>query len=169
MRSIVSELWRGIYEFPGYIVSDRGDIRKEGNGHVVRLSSTKKGLTKVGLTKGGQQHTRSVALLVAEAYVPGRTDIFDTPIHLDGDRANCRAHNLIWRPRWFAVKYHRQFDFSEFHNPAVRIRDLDTGALFCGFAELCSRFGLLYRDVINASNKEVEIFPTRQRFKICSN
>jgi hypothetical protein len=105
------EVWRTIYEFPRYSISNEGRVRNDDTGRLMRLSHNQYNILYVGLVSGRRQYKRSVAVLVAEAFLPDyeRTEPFDTPIHLNGDKADCRAHNLMWRPFWFAVKYHRQF------------------------------------------------------------
>jgi hypothetical protein len=104
------EVWRQIYEFPGYSVSNMGRVRNDETGRIMALSRNQYGIVNVGLVLGRKQYKRSVALLVADAFLPTwESEVFTSPIHLNGDRSDCRAENLMWRPRWFAAKYHRQF------------------------------------------------------------
>ena len=63
----------------------------------------------VGLFRDQEQYKRSVALLVAKAFLKQPSEFFDTPINLNGDRLDNQVINLMWRPRWFAIKYNRQF------------------------------------------------------------
>ena len=97
---------------PGYKVRPNGEVINMFD-RVLTPMTNLRGLLFVGLYYHGVKHNRSVALLVANAFLePHSNPQFDTPVHLDGDRTNCDVNNLMWRPRWFAVKWHRQFDCS---------------------------------------------------------
>lgn len=158
--------WETIEEFPEYAVSETGEVANMKRGGMnVRPRPNQYGLIRVGLMREGRQQTKSVALLVAEAFVPGRTDTFDTPIHLDGDRTNCSAENLMWRPRWFAIKYHKQFMVDTFHNWTVDLLELETQTTYKSVKEACIRNGLYYQDVIKSFIEETFVFPTWQEFR----
>lgn len=112
------ELFKQIPEFPDYSVSNFGrvvNMRKPYHPEMTK-SPIKTGDLTVGLTYQQVQYRRSVKVLVAEAFVPGRSDICNTPIQLDGDRDNLRADNIVWRPRWFAWKFRRQFETVQDHD-----------------------------------------------------
>lgn len=104
------EVWASVDDFPGYQVSDYGRIYSERTGTMMSCSLNSTGSLKVNLMQDNQIQTRSVRVLVARAFVAGE-DEFDnaTPINLDGDPWNNETDNLLWRPRWFAWKYMRQF------------------------------------------------------------
>lgn len=103
------EEWVTLLDFPLYQISNTGDVINKETGRYLAKSITKQNIVKVALINSRGRFTRSVALLVANVFVAGKNDLFDTPIHLDGDLHNCEATNLMWRPRWFAYQYHRQF------------------------------------------------------------
>lgn len=105
----MQEEWREIASFPGYSVSDTGLVRNDETDRLMAKLVNQRGIVNVGLTKNKIQYKRSLAILVAEAFVARPEFEFDTPVQLDGDRLNNRACNLIWRPRWFATRYFRQF------------------------------------------------------------
>lgn len=114
-----------IKEFPEYEINSLGDIYSRITGRRMTYTPNQHGELTVGLTKDGVQYRRSVKLLVAKYFVKGRTDIFDTPILLDGDRYNLHHENIAWRPRWFAWKYTRQFNQPQPYwdfGPIVEIR-----------------------------------------------
>jgi hypothetical protein len=73
-----------------YEVSNFGRIYNIQTGREMVLSPTLQGILTVGLMSENhdgypnRQYRRSVKRLVAEAFVPGETDLFDTPIQLDG-------------------------------------------------------------------------------------
>lgn len=167
-RGSAVEVWRQIYEFPRYSISSEGRVRNDDTGRIMRLSENQYGIVYVGfMTRGDKQYKRSVAVLVAEAFLPDydRPEPFDTPIHLDGDKANCRADNLIWRPFWFAVKYHRQFRTGYVHI-RTPIEDERTGEQFRDSLEAAATFGLLDRDIRLAIEDGTTVWPTYQRFRI---
>jgi hypothetical protein len=139
------EKWRPISGFPEYSVSNFGNIRSEKSGRILALSDNQYGVQCVGLMKNGEQRHRSVPRLVAQAFLPRGSEVFDTPINLDGDRHNNHVDNLAWRPRWFAVKYNRQF-----REPF----------------ETAKRFGLLEQDVVVSILENTLVWPTYQRFRI---
>jgi len=90
---------------------------------------------------------------------------FDTPIHLDGDTMNNHIDNLMWRPRWFAVKYQRQFN--EPH-PSIRgqIQDIETGYRFNDSWHAATTFGLLDKEIRESIIQRTYVWPTYQRFRI---
>lgn len=145
------EKWHELDEFPDYAISSLGHIHNIKTGMPRRTSINQQGIVKISLYKNGSELiTRSVAVMVAEAFCEGQTEFFNTPIHLDGDRENCRADNLMWRPRWFAVQYHRQFESPEFHKSDVHIEDLESGKEYYSVKEACMDLGLYYNDVYRA-------------------
>ena len=101
--------WRQIREFPNYSVSNSGYVRNDDTGRIMAASVNQHGVVHVGLMRGPRQHKKSLALIVAEAFVERPNEAFDTPIHLDGNRHNNDTSNLLWRPLWFARKFNRQF------------------------------------------------------------
>lgn len=102
--------WKVIEEFPNYEVSDRGDVVNRTTGRLMQQSHTQAGQVKVGLVgEDGKQKSRSVKVLVAEAFVDGKSATYDTPINLDGNPENNNASNIKWRPRWFALRWMRQY------------------------------------------------------------
>lgn len=161
------EQWHELEEFPDYAVSSMGEVFNIKTGMPRRTSINQQGIVKISLYKDGRELiTRSVAVMVAEAFCEGRTEFFNTPIHLDGDRENCRADNLMWRPRWFAVQYHRQFQSPDFHRMDVHIVDVDTGKEYYSVKDACMELGLYYHDVYRSYVHEQQIPLTRQEFRL---
>jgi hypothetical protein len=161
------ERWHELEEFPDYAVSELGEIVNIKSGFPRRTSINQQGIVKISMYKNGRELiTRSVAVIVAEAFCEGQTEFFNTPIHLDGDRLNCRADNLMWRPRWFAVQYHRQFQSPEFHASNVHIYELDSGKEYYSVKEACMDLGLYYNDVYRSYIHERMIPLTRHEFRL---
>jgi hypothetical protein len=156
---------------PGYAVSSEGVIRNERTGKPLRLSRTSNGLSKVNLFDAEIQAQRSfsVPLLVARSFVeiePHLQERFNTPINLNGQRADNRAVNLAWRPRWFAIKYHQQFHNNRRGFTNLRVRDVATGEIFPTSWEAAIKFGLLDREILHAVMNRTYLFPTGQIFEI---
>lgn len=162
----MEEVWTVISGFPEYKISSYGQIINLDNGKAIRHSHTAQGARKVGLSLGGVQYTRSVKVLVAEAFVSGRSEDFDTPIQLDGNQDNVWANNLMWRPRWFAWKYARQFHNIDDFRDRGRILDIESGEVYHDIVELVTTQGLLLTDVWRSIRSKKPIFPTGQVFEV---
>lgn len=160
----MEEIWVDIYEFPNYAVSNYGRIRNTARSKIIKLSKTKQGAVKVNFALRGRQYTRSVKVLVAEAFVDGRTYIFDTPMHLDGDQENNIAENIVWRPRWFALKYSRQFDNARLYNKPNKVYDKTTGEIYNTILDAAKENGLLCSALLIDIVNQTPCFPTGQIF-----
>jgi hypothetical protein len=162
----VEENWKQVRNFPGYEVSDLGRIRSEKSGRILSLSQNQFGVAQVGMVRDGIQHHRSVPRLVALAFIPNSLEAYDTPINLDGDRMNNRVDNLIWRPRWFAVRYNQQFKIPYLHHIDRPIQDLKTGIICESSIDCAKRYGLLESDLVMAILNRTYTWPTYQLFGV---
>jgi hypothetical protein len=161
----VEEAWLEVVEFPGYSVSNWGRVRNDFTGRVLTLLRNQHGVSHVGMNRCGVQYKRGVARLVADRFLPKNTlDPFDTPMHLDGDVTNNEASNLIWRPRWFVLKYERQFH----RRPLipVPIREVDSRERFNDSRDAATTYGLLEVDIVNSVTRGDPVFPTFQRYEL---
>ena len=161
----MDEEWKHISEFPDYWISNLGKVRNENRDRLVRPSQTKQGALKVGLVRGGKQYTRSLKVLVAEFFVPCNNELFDTPIQLDGDQLNVSSDNLMWRPRWFAWKYHKQMGSIDEYLNTKPVQDAKTGLLYSTIAEAAMINGLLFKEVELSVMNQIPVFPTWHHFK----
>lgn len=163
----MQERWYELDEFPDYAVNDLGEVYNMKTGLCRKTSINQYGIVKISLYKNGKElNTRAVAVLVAEAFVEGKTDFFNTPVHLDGDRMNCRAENLMWRPRWFVVQYHRQFQDPDFHHMDVRLEHLQTGKEYESVKDACMDLGLIYKDVYRSYIHNERVPLTGDEFRL---
>lgn len=145
----MQEQWAELSEFDGFAVSNIGRVRNLKRDVILKPSRNGQGIAIVGLHKEGKHTTRSVPLLVAENFVHNeRPEVFNAPIQLDGNRMNCHFTNLMWRPRWFAVKYHQQFWNEHFRFSTIPLLLKNTGEIFCGWMDPCVKYGLRYLDII---------------------
>lgn len=159
--------WETLEEFPDYAVSDQGEIVNIKTKVSRKISINQHGIAKISLYQDSNRLiTRSLAILVADVFVQGKTDFFNTPMHLDGDRLNCRADNLMWRPRWFVVRYHRQFDSEEFHASDVHIEEINSGMEFYSVKQACMDLGLYYNDVYRSYIHGEPIALTGEEFRL---
>lgn len=159
--------YKKIDDFPGYSVGDDGTVWNDQKKRQVQPSVNQQGIPHVALGMGhGQQRRRSVAPLVAEAFLPPpNMPHFDTVINLNGDRFDCRARNLAWRPRWFAIKYHQQFTNNQ-RGYRVPIRDKETGVVYDTSWEAAKIHGLIDREILIATQNRTAVFPTYQMFEV---
>lgn len=159
------EVWRVIEEFPNYLISSFGRVTNNVNDTIKDQTLNQQGIPSVLFMKDRVQYRRSVAVLVANEFLtlPPHPH-FDTPINLDGDRTNNAVTNLAWRPRWFAIKYHKQF-----HPPYPRgftepIQDVESGEVFDTSWDAAMKFGLIDADLAISMMNGTWVFPTHQYF-----
>lgn len=90
--------WRPISGYLGlYEVSRYGEVRNAKTLNHLAVA-TKAGYLQVGLFKDSKQKWKLVHRLVAEAFLPGKTDKPEVN-HIDGDKRNNSAENLEWCSR----------------------------------------------------------------------
>ena len=164
----MKEIWKEIEEFPNYSVSNFGRVRSNFSERILVAYPNQSGLVQVGLMLNGKQYHRSVPLLVAKAFIPQPSGPFDTPINLDGNRHNNHVDNLMWRPRWFAVKYNKQFKENIPYEMEINvpIEDIKTGEVTDNSFECAKKYGLLENEVIMAIVNNTYVWPTYQRFRV---
>lgn len=166
------ETWKPIPHFEGYSVSDLGRVHNDRYDRFVAVSRNQQGTCHVGLNRGKRQYKRSLPLLVADAFLdrPGqdRKREFDTPIHLDGDQSHNRVENLMWRPRWFALRYMRQFaePMDGVGSPVIELRSKE---LYLSAWDAALAFGLIHRDLTMSILNRTFVWPTFQEFRFYEN
>ena len=163
----MQEDWRVVTSFPRYRVSNTGIVQNAKTCRPLSPTFNQRGILKVNLLNEGYLHTRAVGILVAREFLPEppRRD-FTSVIHLNGDRENCYATNLAWRPRSFAVKYHQQFDMPIFHTSQREVVDLETGRVYPTVQEAAVEHGLLFSEIVVASHNRTFVWPTYQQFRL---
>jgi hypothetical protein len=182
------EEWARILDFPDYMVSSYGQVMNIKRDFLLERSQVQGGAVRVNLYHNGRQGTRSVKVLVAEAFVP-RPESYesqmeraresglqvgewtfdhspeqDTPIQLDNHELNLRADNLAWRTRSFAWNYKRQFhELSDVHTVGP-VQDVDSGTLYRDIYDAATANGLLFKDVWRCAQGYTDrVWPTGQR------
>lgn len=162
---VLEEVWVDIKDADGYLVSTFGEVMNKETEKLIKPQVTPNGIVYVPLYVHGEKVTRSVKVMVAKAFVDGRTKIFDTAINRDGNKLNNRADNLLWRPRWFAVKYSRQFNKEMEGEKKGPVREMETRTIFKTVRVAGIEYGLLFRDVFSSCRTGAKVFPTKQIFE----
>lgn len=158
------EEFKMVEGFEDYRVSNYGRVFNDYSGREMVLSPTMYGDLSVGMYRHGQQFRRSVKGLVARAFVPGEDDVFDTPILLDGDRHNLKSTNILWRPRWFALKYIRQITDPhqwQFQGPII---DVTHRIEYQSIMEAAMLNGLLCADIRRSIIEGRRVFPNGETY-----
>jgi|SRR4051794_19307020 hypothetical protein len=160
--------WVPVQGFPGYSVNPLGQVQKDSTGRILHTRLNQYGVPYVGLMREWRQCIRSLPRLVATAFLPSPSEIFDTPINLDGNRMNCAVDNLMWRPRWYAIKYANQFE-ERYGNPIrAPVRAIESREVFNDSLEAACRYGLLEREVVMSVLNRTPAWPTYQTFELAN-
>ena len=103
------EIWKPIDFAEGYYISNYGRVRstRKGQDRILKLSHTKDGYIKCGISLHGSSCRFRVSRLVAEAFVPNPENK-PTVNHIDGNKDNNRADNLEWCTHKDNVRYSKQ-------------------------------------------------------------
>lgn len=158
--------WIPVEEFPRYAVSPEGGVINLETGYILNPTPNTNGLAQVGFSRNGVLYKRSVALLVAKAFLdPHPNEQFRSPINLNGDRMDNCVENLMWRPRWFSVIYHRQFlsDPQGFRTPVI---DVKTEEVFRTSWDAATKYGLIDEEIKLATLNRTYVWPTYQQFRV---
>jgi hypothetical protein len=158
------EYFKTIPLFYDYAVSNWGRVINKNKNVEMMLSPNQRGELTVGLMRDGNQYRRSVKLLVAKMFVPGSSDLHNTPIQKDGDRANMHADNIVWRPRWFAWKYRRQLEHIPDWAYTGPVIDNTMGLEYENIAEAAIALGLLFSDIRLSIYNSTIVFPVASVF-----
>lgn len=165
-------MWETVYEFPNYRISNYGNVVNMKTKRLIKPSLTKQGDLKLSLVNDFGRKTRSLKVLVATQYVDGKTDDFNTPIHLDMNPLNCRADNLMWRPRWFAWVYSNQdkehiLDRDQRYSKGPII-DTKSGEIYDNIYHVAKVNGLIWWHIyvsLHSDGISKSVTPTWQRFE----
>lgn len=159
------ERWKDVVGFSDYVVSNYGEVYCSRTGRILRQTPVQYGMLTVGLWRDNKQHRRSVATLVATAFLDKQRDDFNTPIHLDGDRSNCRVDNLAWRPRHFAVRYHLERKNPRFPKWKRPFELVQTEEEFDSIGVAAVKYGMLESDIFIGLTNGTSVFPMWVHFR----
>lgn len=165
---MAEEIWRSIPGYSAYSVSNFGRVHHNKRTRDMRISYQLSGHAKVALIDDyGERRTRSVAILVAEAFLERPTPYSDHVIVKDGKYWNLAAWNLAWRPRGFAFLYAYQFRRKHpAYYRSLPVRNVSQDAeyeciIVAGITE-----GRLFDDIWRSTWAGDRIFPYNARFKV---
>lgn len=163
------EDWKIIPEFPDYKISNYGRVYNIHRGHEMRTSLNNFGHMKISLLslRDGQRYTRSVAQMVAEAFLEPYNFLCDHVLVKDGDFAHVSAENLTWRPRWFVWKYSHQLKTEQplhYHN--LQVVNVLTGDKYNSIIEAGIMEGLLFDDIWKSTYTRETFFPNIAIFEV---
>lgn len=170
-RQQQEERWCVIEGFTRYQISDTGIVLNTDTGREVKPSKTQAGQIKVALHNDEDvRQTVLVKTLVARHFVIGETEIFDTPINLDGDQTNNHYTNLAWRPRWFALQWSRQNTrITEGKKPHYALQrevmDLDTRAVYPTIIEAAQATGSAHSEIHISCMMQQVTWPDDRRYR----
>ncbi|QAU06321.1 HNH endonuclease [Gordonia phage Rickmore] len=159
------EIWRNVEGFEDYVVNPDGEVYSESKKELKNLRINNQGDVMVDLYRDRKQNTRKVSLLVAQAYLGEPPEFFNSVIHLNGDRSDCRAINLAWRPRWFVVEYNRMF----LEEPLMySVRVIQTGEEFGTLRDFCTKYGVIEQRAFICALNGYRPFPTNYLLELHS-
>lgn len=164
----IEEVWAPIRGFSLYSVSNWGRILHNKRERLMSVTNTLQGHQKISLLSDeGTRHSRSVALLVAEAFVEPPTHHSDHVILLDGDFDNVAAWNLAWRPRGFAWSYVHQLKIDHpAYYKSLPVRNVSQPAEYSSIIEAGKTEGRLFDDVWRSTWQGNRIFPYGCIFRV---
>lgn len=156
------EEWAEIPGFSNYLVSNLGNIFNTRYNKIMRTSINNFGHVKITLKADGtgERFTRSVAFLVAEAFLEPPNWMCDQIIVLDGDFENVKSTNLAWRPRWYAWKYTRQLkDTQPLHYRNLVVHNITDNSYYNCIIDAGISEGLLFSHIWRSTYSGDHIFP----------
>lgn len=169
MNVLTEEEWKTIEEFPIYEISNLGRIRNVVIDKEMKHSKTQFGHHKITLYDewNDKRYTRSVALLVAQAFCEVPDHRCNRVIMLDGDLDNVVASNIAWRPGWFVWKYSRQFKEPQplnFQN--LPVVEMITDTRYENIMEAGIALGMLWQDIWMSCLNGYSYIPNKYVFRM---
>lgn len=153
------EHWEPIKDFPGYEISDWGQVRSyrriNHQGEILKATVSSRGYASIILYKDGKGYARLVHRLVAEAFIPN-PDQKETVNHIDCDKLNNHVSNLEWMTKSENVIHAYENGLNEnvrrrlsegcakVHPP---VRVIETGRIYQSQRELSRELGLCEQSV----------------------
>lgn len=163
----INETWTEVYDFPGYSINEVGLVRNDRTGRIMKWTNGN-GVPVVGLRRDGVSYGRQISTLMTQSWFdPPDNHRFNTVVHLDGDRWNCGIDNLVLRPRWFAIAYHKEMATDSFPRWSDQFVLVETNELFNHPKEAAAKYGLLQKDIVMSlmDQRDRHVFPGAWTFE----
>jgi hypothetical protein len=160
--------WRPVLGFPDYSVSNHGDVYSNRRQKPLKISFNEQGLPYVAFWVSNKNRTKGLAKLVAEHFltVPDNPLIFNTPIHLNGNRRDVTVWNLAWRSRPFAMLFHKELEIDPYSDWDRHFEIIETGEMFTHLSQPAMKYGMLQRDIRMSTYNFRKVYPNDYRFRL---
>lgn len=89
------EVFVGIPDFPGYQVSNHGQVKNSKTGKILKPYKMSKGYYTVGFWSDGKKKRLSIHRLVAQAFLPNPDNLSEVN-HINGCKTDNNVCNLEW-------------------------------------------------------------------------
>ena len=89
------ENWRKIKDFDNYSVSDKGNVRNDKKGTLLRHRISTSGYPCLILPRAGKHYMKYIHRMVGEAFIPNPQNLPQID-HIDGTKTNNAVSNLRW-------------------------------------------------------------------------
>ena len=160
-------IWQQIPDFPSYAVNNHGQVLNIDTDRLMRISYTLQGNAKVSLVGLEGRRTLSVAFLVAKAFVAPPNPLSTSVVVLNGNQADLRAVNLVWRPISFAWKYTRQMKENQpIHFFSLQVHDVTNDVVYTNIIQAGQLLGLLYQDIWRSTYTGNTTYPGNSVFRV---
>ncbi len=126
--------------FSRYLIGDDGTILNKRFDRLVAVHQNKtRGWVMVSLVHDdGRQRFKSVARLVAEAFLPPPVPPETSVVNRDGDRTNNRVENLAWLSRSRALVFMREMQDPSYFRERLPICLSGRNLIFSSIAEVAA-------------------------------
>jgi hypothetical protein len=153
------EVWHVIHEFPSYMISNYGRVKKTDSVNARQIAVNERGFPIIVLFgKGGGEsktrYLRQINKLVAEAFLelpayPDETSVW----HIDGNLENCRADNLKWETRSRVLEWNEMNRKKDPQYNTGPVRNTRTGKEYENAFECAMDEGRIESDIVIRADK----------------
>lgn len=145
------ERWKTYKGCTDYDISDRGRVRNNSTGYILKPNYDNRGLARVILYDRGIRRQIHIHRMVAEMFVPGESES-SIVIYKDGDKTHNNAHNLRWIDRSEYQRYLYKNKIRNNDHFKKRIRCVETNEIFESIRDCSEITGLDYRVISRCVN-----------------